>query len=298
MSQKIKQLIIKRSNHSLNKNGELTTEEAEIILQRTFDENNNKISEITFAGEEPEQEAFYVYKNNLCVEEKINHCLDGFSENATINYNSDNLISQQIKKYEYGNEITNFYYQGKNLIKKEVCDDDGTIENLTKISYLNDMVVLLEEYSPLDRLVLKRDITIENEVIIEEKQWSIENNKTLTIKYNSWQKDVEPSYSILNAEGKVLERTTRIYNDDKQLVEEIVETTSQGYQKYITKLEYDAHGNMICSETKNANDEIIKKIETLYNNTLPIKTTHIEVNKLIDNSIQHYTDFFEYDFFE
>ena len=55
MSQKIKQLTIKRSNHSLSKNGELTTEEAETILLRTFDENNNKTSEITYAGEEPEQ---------------------------------------------------------------------------------------------------------------------------------------------------------------------------------------------------------------------------------------------------
>jgi hypothetical protein len=55
---------------------------------------------------------------------------------------------------------------------------------------------------------------------------------------------------------------------------------------------------MICSETKNTNDEIIKKIETTYNNALPIQTTYIEVDKSIDNSIQHYTDFFEYVFFE
>ena len=295
MSLKTKQLIIKRSFHTLSKNGELKTDEAEKIMLKTFDQNNNKTTEISYVNEVPEQEFFYSFENDLCVEEKVNHCIDGFSEVAQNIYNSDKLITQQIRKYEYGNEITNFYYDNKKLIKREVCDEDEIIESVTNINYENDTIVLYEEYSPPSTLQLKKEVTLENGIPAQEKQWSAHNGKTMFIKYTQWQKDLEPSYTLAIEDGKVLEKTNRIYNSLNQLIEETIESNINGYQKFITTNIYDENGNLINSETKNANDIIVRQTKNLLENNLLKESTHIEVNP-IDGSVQHYTDYFEYEF--
>lgn len=295
-NKKIQKQSTFRSHHKLNNKSELILGEKSLINERMFDSDANRISEISYVNDEIEQENYYRYENNLCVEEKTIHTLDNLSEITFYTYYDSKLIEQQIKKYEYGNEITNYKYEGQNLISKEVCDENGTIESSEKFYYENDIMIRYENMVE-NELVLKREIQLENGIPKEEKQWSKENDRTLTIKYTQWVKNLDPSYTVYNTDGKVLERVVRNYNSDNLIIEEIAETTNYGYSKLKTVYEYNEQKLLVKSETTNANGDVVSRTENLYELEHLIESIHFQVSS-IDNSVSHYTDFYEYEFFE
>lgn len=294
-TRKIKEQRIKRSIHSMNKNSVLVIEKEQLILVRKFDVDENKTSEIIFNDDEVEQENIYLFENNLCVEEKTIHHLDGFSE-ITINaYNEQKQLIKQTKQYEYGNETINYTYDGLNLISKENCDENGKVESSEKYAYNDGILVMHESFNEENDLVLKREIVIENGIAISEKQWDKETKLSISINYSNWSKDAEPSYTAYNSEGKVLERVVRNYNSENMLIEEISESTTYGYVKLTTHYIYNELNLLLKSETTNVKGDIISSLVNNYDKELIKESEYFAVSSS-DGKVLHYTDFYEYEF--
>jgi len=298
MGKKIKQFVVKRSTFTMTKNGEIIGDEPEIISKKNYDIKGNIIYECEYSFAEAEVETTYIFENELCVQETINHISDDTTVTIKFEFDSNKNLALKTQHFEYGSEISKYYYDEKNLIiKKEICEEDGSIETLETFEYKDDKLIENAIYSPAETLVKKHEINVVNELETIEKHWSIDTKKYITIKYVRQEKNLDPNITIYNEEGKVIERHTKVFDDKQLLIEETLETTSHGYLKLITHHTYNIDGTLAESQTQNASDDVVKKIINEYAESQLVSTEVFEKN-IIDGQILHYIDYFEHEYFE
>jgi hypothetical protein len=286
-------VIVKRVKHTMDKSGNTTLSEPYLVSESEYDSNKQLTKESLYTDDELIQVTELAYTNGLCTKVQIQHIEDGFEEHITSEYNEDKLLVRQVKNYGMGSDITNFKYADGLLITRTTTDEEGNLESNSNYEYENGILKNYEEYSFGD-LILKRERDFENGFPVSEKQWANETGKTITLKFTSFAKDLDPSYQVYTEQGDFIERIEKNYNDHGKISSEITESKYNGYQKHLSNYQYDSDGNLIESTIVDANDNIIGKTVNQYESNRIVTSEHFEA-VISQGHILHYTDYYVYE---
>lgn len=289
-SQKV---IVNRVKQTIDTSGNKELSEPILISETTYLSGTLIEKSIHYTDGEVSEIHSYRYHGDLCIEEKIEHVEDDFTELVQNEYDSNGKLIIQYKNYGMGSDKTVFTYDQDLLMKRETFDDEGNLESHATYAYENNILKDFEEYS-FDELILKRNRVFENGIPVTEAQWSNETGKNITLKFTNFVVGQEPSYQVYNEKGEFIERIEKRYNEAGKLVSDLVESKFNGYQKHQTELMYDESGNLLETITVDANETVINKVSNVYEAGKLHSSEHFEAI-LHQGFISHYTDYYSYE---
>lgn len=293
---KIKAVKAYRITNSIliNGNGESTRDLAYFY---EFDDDGNRIAEISYEEGNPEHEVKRTFENGNLVCEQITFVTDGVSEVVNNTYDDGGLIVSSVRTYSDGsNEKTEYHYQDGRLIRKVLLDDDGEIESEDNFSYENGK---LKEHSVTEYGLLKSKIVRsynEKGQEIEEIRIDEEGN-ALKVYFEPKDDKRLPDIKICNSDGKVVEAVVHRYDETGRLMQEIVESSMKGFKRLDTRYTYDERGFLVKEETLDKDGLMRKRILREYDEEGVLQSEQVHEENPEYGTLVNLTTEFEYEFF-
>jgi hypothetical protein len=293
---KVRSVTAFRVTNSIIGSGEGTSERDKAYFYE-FDEDGNRIHELSFADGEEEQEVQRVYTNGHVVNEKIIFITDEVSEEVVYDYDDKGLIRSCTRTYSDGStEKTEFTYDGDHLIRKVLLDDDGEAETEDVFKYENGRVTehIQKEYGEEK----KRSVRKYNEKGQEiEEIRSDDEGTVLKVIFEPKENDRMPDAKVYNADGKIIEAIMYRYDESGRLLQELVETTTKGFRRLDTRYTYDDNGRLILEETLDQNGVLRKRVNRVYDDHDMVVREHQHEENPDYGSYMDLTTEYEYTFY-
>jgi len=300
MEKKIKTITAYRFDYMP---GDEENEEVQLDGYKTaseeFDSNHKLLKEVTY-DENEEIEQVYVYKyneNGFLTEETLYYDTEEIVNRKTYTLNDKGLIIKEIVYYsETEKDTIEYKYNDIDQILEKVHQNqEGVIESTEKFVYFNNNLVENSVYDAENKL------TSQKLHKFDEKGREIEyinNDLVEDIRFTK-----EYTY---DEQGRRIESLT--YNDNNQLTEkqlveyatgnkpsQIIEETA--FRKSTTRFTYDERGNLILQEEYNRKEELVSKINRVFDENNLLLESDIVINSMKDDIGMHYLMKNEYSFF-
>lgn len=261
----------------------------EIVFERSYDQDGNKISETNYLHDEPEHEFHFEYDDkNRLIKERSHFLSDELEEITEYFYDdTSGKLLKKVKQFPGGEtSITTYSYSGENLVEKETRDGDGELEEKEKFIYENNKLIKHEVYNWTGGLTASTTFTYDNEgKILQEERW-IEGEDTLKAAYTYLVKDQKPDITLSNAKtGRVIEAWRHRYDDKGRLIEEVIESIARVHLKVTTKYSYDEK-DRVAQSLKYNFDVLENKTTYTYQEDLVLE----EISETIDTAGNFFKD--------
>lgn len=288
---KIRSVTAFRINNSILGGGEGHSERSRAYYYE-FDENGNRVHEISYSDDEPEQEIKRVFNDGHLMNEEIHFITDDMKEIVKYEYDEKGLIQKVIRSYSDGStEVAEYSYNDGHPSRKTIKDDDGEVETEDVFVYENGKLKehTVIEYGEVKHHVLRRHN--ETGEPIEEVR-KTEDGRTFKVVFEPKSDGKLPDTKVYNDQGKLVEVLVYRYDEQGRLVQELVETTNKGYRKMDTRYSYDDGNRITSEETLDQNGLVRKRISRQYDEDGTLVNEHVhEENPEIGSYYDLVTEF-------
>lgn len=292
---KIRSVKAFRITHSLISNR--TDTEREPAYYYEFDANGNRLLEVTYNDGEEEQKTERAYANSHLTEETIHFITDEMFEKVSYVYNDEGLLVKSNREYSDGSvESAEYTYEGKNLIRKVIVNDEGDVEEEDIFSYEKDRMISHQRKEDGEiTLIVKRKYDEQGNLIEEERDDRQEENH-FKVLYTPAGANKAPDMKVMNSSGKVVEALAHVYDENGRLLREIMESNYKGFKRHDTSYVYDDIGRIIAEETIDQNGLVRKRVSREYDGDHIVLAEHLHEENPETGLLYDMTTEFEYTF--
>jgi antitoxin component YwqK of YwqJK toxin-antitoxin module len=297
--QKIKENLVYRKDVVLKDKTAEHLEEMEHLHSKTcFDENGNVLSEVQYdSSENIIQESILDYDANGRLIEEVVKDSDGFVvEHKRFEIQDSGRVTKEFRYYmdETFDTIV-YHYEGDHVVKREIIDFDGEIENVEEFVYQDGLLIEKVVKDGDDEILTYQKITYDDQKnIIELEEVDHSEGVRTRTEYEYYASGNKKSVLVFDASDELVEKTLLTENEKGQTSRVVEENKSK---KNTINMEYDNHGNVVFQEEFDIKGDLVSSVRREYNAENMITASEVYISGMGRGLSRNYTLRQEYIYF-